>query len=453
MNTISRDLSDLDDDQEPDVVSVEFTEDAVAQRFTGRYRDILRYTAQRKEWRRWNGACWQVDTTLAVFDLVRRFCREVARACNIERFSRRLSSAQFVAAVEKLVRADRVHAMRPEQWDADPWLLNTPKGIVDLRTGRLEPLRSSAYCSMITPVGPEGDCPRWLRFLERVTAGDAELQAFIRRWCGYCLTGMTTEQVLVFLHGTGANGKSVFSITLSGILGDYARVAPMDCFTENRFSGHPTELANLQGVRLVTAVETGEGHRWNESRIKSLTGGDKIAARFMRGDFFQFQPVFKLLFAGNHRPTLQTVDEAITRRFRLLPFTTMIPESERDPRLVEQLRSELPGILQWAICGCQEWQQRGLQAPEAVQRASADYLQSQDVLKQWIEECCDVSPVAWAPSSALFESWRRYSEAAGEPPPNQRSFAAKLSAHGFQLQRTKLARGFLGIRLQVKGDT
>ena len=197
-----------------------------------------------------------------------------------------------------------------------------------------------------------------------------------------------------FLYGTGANGKSVFLATLSGLMGDYAKTAPVDCFTETKFSSHPTELANLQGARLVTAVETEEGRRWHESRIKVLTGGDRIAARFMRGDFFEFQPVFKLLIAGNHRPSLRTVDEAMQRRFRMLPFTTTIPEAERDPRLIEHLRAEWPGILRWAIDGCLEWQSSGLCAPEAVREASTAYLQAEDVLQQWIDECCDLSPIA-----------------------------------------------------------
>jgi putative DNA primase/helicase len=426
----------------------EFTDDALARKFTEQYRNELLYTAQWSKWNFWDGRRWLHDSTLSVFDRARGVCRSAASVCDDKRLAQRIASAQTVSAVERLARADQGHAMRPEQWDADPWKLNTPGGIVDLRTGALQASRSSAYCSLMTAVGPGGDCPRWLGFLDRATGGDDALEAFIRRMCGYALTGETREHALFFLFGTGANGKSVFLSTISGLMGEYAKTAPIDTFTETKFTGHPTELAYLRGARLVTATETGDGARWNEARIKILTGGDKVSARFMHGDFFEYTPAFKLVIAGNHRPSLRTVDEAMRRRFRLLPFTTTIPEAERDPRLIEHLRVEWPGILRWAIDGCLEWQRSGLSAPEAVQEASLDYMQAEDVLQQWIEERCEVSPGAWSASSDLFASWQKYAESCGEFAGNQKRFAERMTSHGFKLHRTMSARGFTGIRLR-----
>jgi putative DNA primase/helicase len=277
----------------------------------------------------------------------------------------------------------------------------------------------------------------------------SELQGFLQRLSGYALTGSTREQSLAFLYGAGANGKSTYLTTLSGLMADYATSAPMDLFTDTKFTGHPTEVASLQGARLVTAVETEEGRRWNESRLKLLTGGDRVTARFMRGDFFTFSPTFKLLIAGNHRRALRTVDEAMRRRFHMLPFTANIPPAERDPQLTEKLCTEWPGILRWAIDGCVSWNRAGLQAPETVRQASVEYLEAEDTLQQWIDDRCEFRTDAWASSAVLFADWQRYAEAAGEAAGTQKRFAQRLTSHGIQPQRTAFARGFAELRLRV----
>ena len=200
-----------------------------------------------------------------------------------------------MAAVERLARTDRRHAAAIEDWDRDPWLLNTPGGTVDLRTGDIKPNDPNDLITKATAVAPGGGCPKFREFLARVTDGDQDLQAFLQRMAGYGLTGSTREHALFFLYGTGANGKSVFLNTLSGAAGDYHVTAPMEAFIASHSDRHPTELAMLRGARLVTAIETEEGRRWAESRIKTLTGGDPISARFMRQDFFEFLPVFKLM--------------------------------------------------------------------------------------------------------------------------------------------------------------
>ena len=198
----------------------------------------------------------------------------------------------------------------------------------------------------------------FLRFLAEVTAGDCELQSFLQRLFGYSLTGSVREHALAFFYGLGANGKSVLLSTASGLLGDYHTTAPIETFTASGSDRHPTEIAGLRGARLVTAIETEEGRRWAESRIKALTGGDKIPARFMRQDFFEFTPQFKLVIAGNHKPGLRSVDEAIRRRFNLVPFTVTIPTEKRDKELSEKLKPEWSGILQWMIDGCLAWQKK-----------------------------------------------------------------------------------------------
>jgi putative DNA primase/helicase len=346
---------ELSDDPAPlgyDVTPPEYADDAIALRFSQRYGDDLRYTALWGRWRRWDGTRWRQDDTLVVFDLIRKYCRLVSAGCEDDKLSRRLTSAETVYAVERLIRADRRHAATVEQWDSDPLLLNTPAGTVDLRTGTLHAHRREDYCTKMTAASSGGPCPRWKEFLNRVTADNPELQDYLQRMFGYCLTGLTREHALFFLYGSGANGKSVFVNTFAGLLGDYSAIAPAEAFLASHFERHPTDLAGLRGARLVTAIETEQGRRWAEAKIKSITGGDPVTARFMRQDFFQYVPQFKLVIAGNHKPGLRSVDEAIRRRLHLIPFTVTIPPEERDLELPDRLREEWGGILQLAIEGC-----------------------------------------------------------------------------------------------------
>lgn len=418
----------------------EYTDDALALRFSERHKQDARYTAQWGRWHLWNGQRWELDETLRVQELAREVCRQSSIECLTKhpKLASRLASAQTVSGVERLARADRRHAATAEQWDADPWLLNTPGGVVNLRTGYLRPHARQDYHTKITGSAPGGDCPLWLKFLNTITAGDVELQAYLQRMAGYALTGSTAEHAVFFLYGTGANGKSVFLSTLSGVFADYGRTAPIEAFIASSSEHHPTDLASLQGARLVTAVETDAGRKWAESKLKSLTGGDRIAARFMRQDFFQFTPQFKLIVAGNHKPGLRSVDEAMRRRLNLIPFTVTIPAEDRDPYLAEKLKSEWGGVLRWAIDGCLDWQRVGLNAPEAVRAATEDYLTAEDSLGRWLEECCETGPSVRdvkCLTSELYDSWKAWTETAGERPGSSKRFSQLLEGRGFRKAR------------------
>jgi putative DNA primase/helicase len=403
------------------------SEDQLALRFVAGHAERLQYVAQWGQWFEWTGAVWRQDDTLHVFDLVRDACREALGGRKLD--------ARTVAAVEKLSRSDRRVAATIGQWDADPWLLNTPAGTVELRTGRLRPARREDFCTKVTTVAPSGSCPLWLTFLERITAGDGDLRGFLQRMAGYALTGSTQEHALFFGHGTGANGKGVFVNTLQGVLGGYATTAPMETFIASNSDRHPTELAGLRGARLVTAQETEEGRRWAESKIKALTGGDKISARFMRQDFFEFTPQFKLLIMGNHKPGLRGVDEAIRRRMNLIPFTVTIPAEERDEQLPEKLRAEGAGILQWMANGCAEWLAKGLAQPEAVRAATEAYLAAEDAFAQWMAERCNVASSFYGTTADLFADWKKWADAAGEHVGSQKRFAQTLADRGFAPRR------------------
>ena len=224
-----------------------FSDDALALQFAAGNKDRLRYVAAWGRWLRWDDTRWRFDETLVAIDLARRVCRDEAAKCNDSKVAKAVASGATVAAVERLARADHRLAATTGQWDADPWLLNTPGGIVDLRTGELRPVRLEDYCTKITAVAPEGDCPVWLAFLRRVTGNDDELIKFLQRGCGYALTGITREHALFFFYGTGANGKSVLLGTVAGILADYHTTAPIETFVASNVGHHPTDLDRTPG--------------------------------------------------------------------------------------------------------------------------------------------------------------------------------------------------------------
>jgi putative DNA primase/helicase len=425
-------------------ISGKVTEDAAAKAFTERYGPTLKYCHTAGTWYLWNSTIWKPEKKSLAFHLARELVRESATGTD-------QSKASFAGAVERFAKADPVHARSADDWDQYPFILGTPKGLVNLQTGCLGISDPHMGVTKATAVGPSdaASCPLWLSFLDDATGGDADMIRFIKQWSGYCLTGDTREHALVFVFGGGGNGKSVWLNTLIGIMGDYAATAAMDSFTASPGDKHSTDLAMLRGARLVTASETEEGKSWAEARIKQMTGGDPITARFMRQDNFTFKPAFKLTIIGNHKPILKNPDEAMARRFNLLPFIHK-PQTP-DRQLEEKLKAEWPAILRWMIEGCLDWQENGLQRPESVLAATRDYFADQDLLRQWLEDSCRVERSnrhLFAGTSELFESWSNYAEQANERAGTSKAFAERLKQKGFESKRTMHARGFTGIEVK-----
>jgi putative DNA primase/helicase len=421
------------------------TEDSGALVFTDRYRDRLLFDHDIGKWFVWTGTHWLCDKKWLAFSRARDLVRELAK--NMPEGIRLIASkAAFAGNVEKLARADRAFAVTSDIWDKDGYLLGTPAGTVDLRTGALMEAQPDDHITKLTAAAPAdtANCPRWMQFLHEATNGDQELIAFLQQFCGYSLTGDTKEHALLFIYGGGGNGKSVFQNTIVGILNDYAATAAMDTFTASNNDKHPTDLAMLRGARMVTASETEEARAWAEARIKQMTGGDPITAHFMRCDNFTYQPQFKLLLIGNHQPSLRSVEEATRRRLNIVPFIHKPPMPDRE--LEAKLRAEWPGILRWMIEGCLTWQRTRLVRPPVVLDATDEYFSEQDCVRQWIEECCETGKTTLSDTSSnLFRSWSAWATANGEKPGSNKWFSAELTSIGFKKSRRKVGRCFSGV--------
>ncbi|WP_239451707.1 phage/plasmid primase, P4 family [Elioraea rosea] len=428
------------------------TEDSVALAFARQHASELRFCHHTGKWFRWTGAIWQKDETQLGLCLARDLAR-TRGAAHDDKVRRSTGRSTFASGVERLAQADRTLAVTSEAWDRDPWLLATPGGTVDLRTGLRRDASPDDLITRTTaiPPAPVAECPSWLAFLDQATNGDADLVRFLQRWFGYCLTGQTREHALLFLYGPGGNGKGVLLNTVAGIMGTYATVAAMETFTASKGDKHPTDLAMLHGARLVISTETEEGRPWAEARIKALTGGDPVTARFMRRDFFTFTPAFKLNVSGNHKPALRNVDDAARRRFNVVPFVHKPPKP--DPELPERLRAEWPAILRWMIEGCLKWQEIGLQQPKAVIDATAEYFLEQDLVAQWVDECCDRDVGIGDTNANLYGSWRSYAARRGEEARTAKWFGTTLERLGFERAKDCehfRGRGFRGIRARLE---
>ena len=435
---------------------VSYSDAWVSDLFLHEYGNRVRYNERLGGWLWWDGHRWAADAGGTVSAWVARSCRRAGRHA-LDHMEKGAAVAKDCASNNKRKAVQSYASIDPrvnvpiEAFDADPWALNTPEGIVDLRTGKLAPSDSGRLFTRCTAVAPSvSPTPRWNAFLLEAANGDAEMVSYLKRLAGYALTGSTREHVLAFLWGPGGNGKGVFLNTLVRVLGSYAAVAAMDTFTSSRFDRHPAELAALVGARLVTAQETQEDRSWDEAKVKSITGGDPITARFMRQDFFTYLPQFKLLFAGNHRPHIKNLDDAMRRRFHLVPFTARPPFP--DQVLAERLQVEWAGILQWAVEGCLEWQRDGLHPPAAVVEATQNYFIDEDPLGRWMTErlLVGVEEGTGVETTVLFADWRLWCLQQNERPGTARDFAQALFAKGMDKWRHPKTRhrGVAGVLLR-----
>jgi putative DNA primase/helicase len=442
-------LRKVEPEIEPDVFPA-FSEFALRKVFCDGHGQNWRHTSVWGMWAKWDGVRWVPDENKAITWAVQACCEAVVKAHHAEANSvqrNKAGSLKTVNAVIGLACSDPRIATAPREWDSDTMLLGTPTGIVDLRTGQTTASSREQLISKSTSVSPApGAHPWWDKVLGRAAGADPD---FLQLWCGYMLTGDTREERFLFIHGPGAAGKSKFLTPLSEIMGDYRRTAKIDSFTARDRAEHSEEIARLAGARLVTATETEEGSRWNESRITALTGRDAIAARHMHKSTFEFKPQFKLVFIGNHRPALRSVGEEMRRRIDLIEWGGTIPEAERILDLPDKLRAEYPAILAWMIEGCLRWQKQGLGKPQTVETATKDYLASEDTLGAWMDECVELRQGERTKTSSAYENFKRWADQAGEYVPSQKRFSQRLKDRGFATIKSLGVMHFEGLRLKV----
>jgi putative DNA primase/helicase len=439
------------------------TEESNARRFVQLHGHRVRYVPKWNSWLVNDGRRWKVDATCEVERLAKDVSDAVwsetkellprldrAAMAHLVRFATETASARGQVNLLKLARSAEGIAIEPNQLDSNPWLLNVENGTLDLKTGTLQPHDPADFITKLAPVRfiESADCPGWRKFTSEIMAGDPELTAFLRKLCGYWCTGIVRDHVLPICYGTGANGKSVFLNTIMAMLGDdYAMKAPGDLLLSKKHDAHPTERADLFGKRLVVCIETNAGKRLDESLVKELTGGDSIRARRMREDFWQFDPTHKLAIASNCKPAVHGTDNGIWRRLRLVPFTVTIPAKQQDQELPERFLGELPGILNWALLGCMEWQAEGLGEPTAVMAATESYRAESDPLGDFLSECCVVAPHAKVRGGDLYAAYKTWCERTAADPDNNTVFGRKMNERGFHVEHTRGGKVRTGLGL------
>jgi putative DNA primase/helicase len=426
--------------------------------------DLKNIFGHRATWKVWDGTHW-VNNRGQVFRMAiaaaRSIRAEAAAAVDDDRRARlaahalRSEGLRSLTAMIEIARSLPEVSVEPADFDPDPELLGCENGTLDLRTGILRPSRRDDLISRSTGVSydPDARAPTWEAFVERILPS-ADLRSFVQKLAGYCLSGLTSEQVLVVFHGSGANGKSTLVETLSAAMGDYSRVAEANLLLAKRWDDGPKNgLAGLAGARLVTASETESGRRLAESAVKQITGGDRITARFLYGEFFDFYPVFKVILSTNNRPEVEGSDKGILRRIRLVPFDVEIPVEQQDKDLRRKLQDELPGVLAWMVRGLAEWRTSGLGNPPEVDEAIEDYREDADSIAGFVSSCVVGEP---APTlfSEIYEAYRAWATQRGMPIRSKIALADVLKAKGFRKTRTgrDCQKAYFGIRPRRSGE-
>ena len=426
-----------------------------AERIAQRHGADLRFCADWGKWLAWDDRRWTRDKSGVIYrrskDTVRSIYNEVASETNdkerkaIADHARQSESGKHIREMIGLAQGEL--PVTPDALDRDGWLLNCSNGTVDLHTGALREHRREDFLTKLAPVeyDPSARADRWRSMLERILPDD-DVRAYFQKAVGYSLTADVSEQVLFFCYGTGANGKSTALKAIMETMGEYSKqAAPQLLLAGER---HPTEIADMAGARLVAAIEVGKGKRMAEALVKQMTGGDRQKGRFMRQDFFEFDPTAKIFLIANHKPVIQGTDNAIWRRIRLIPFTVTIPDEEKDPDLPNKLRGELPGILNWCLEGCLQWQADGLKAPDKVRVATNAYRAQMDVVQSFLDERCILNDKATVKAKDLYTAYKTWCDASGETAKSSTWFGEHMATQ-FDKMRTKAGFEYIGIGLVV----
>ncbi|PRS02422.1 DNA primase [Bacillus atrophaeus] len=410
------------------------------------------------EWLIWNGKMWQEDSKRKIEAITAQTLRALyGEAQATEDGYRKKQLNDWAKKCERRnIRMNTILDTRPmvsvrkQELDSHKYLFNCENGVIDLKTGELLPHDRDLLFTKISPVAYEkdADCPNWKAFMESIFIDEQgktnyEIIEFLQKAIGYSLTGETTEQVMFFLFGNGRNGKSTFINTVQHLLGDYGRQTNSDTFIKKKNdTSINNDIARLDGARFVSAVESEEGQQLSESLVKQITGGEKMSARFLRQEYFEFTPEFKVFFTTNHKPIVKGSDEGIWRRIRLVPFTVTIPKDKIDKQLPQKLAAEMPGILRWAVEGCLLWQKDGLTEPEDIRKATEGYREDMDILGPYMEERCVQHPTAKVEAKELYKDYKDWCYENDEIELKNRAFYRQLEIRGFKKYRGNYNKNF-----------
>jgi len=444
---------------------VQFTDSTNAERFMREHGENVRYMAAWKKWLVWNGTHWKTDESGALVHgkglaTVRNIYDELMKTTDyrerieIEKYAvisesvrRRKSCVEAASWIESLNTSS-------EQLDSNPWLLNVRNGTVDVQTGEFREHRQNDFITKMANVeyDPKADCPKWKQFIREIMDYKTDVISFLQTAVGWAVTGDISEQTMFILYGTGANGKSTFLNTIMWLLGDYAIATPTESFMRKNGDQNTNDIARLRGTRFVTTTEAEQGRRLSEPIIKQITGNDRMTARFLYGEFFNFVPTFKIFMATNHKPVIKGTDHGIWRRIKLIPFTTRIEETKQDKSLEAKLKAEASGILNWLLEGTARWRKEGLKAPADILTATEDYRGEMDVIGSFLKVCCTQDESL---SIRIRELYKAYSDWCGENnehPVSERFLTLRLKEMGFEQTRTAEARLWCGIGLRMSNE-
>jgi P4 family phage/plasmid primase-like protien len=434
-----------------------------AERMVHRHGQNIRFNTSFGKWYLWDGKRWNEDKVSKVLqiakDTVRAIYEEAARSDDpdmrksLGEHAMRSESRSRIESMVSLAKSEV--PILPDEMDKNIWAFNCENGVINLKSGELQPHSRDYMMTKISPVtyDASADCPTWKGFLNDIFQDEQgnikqDTIDFLQKAVGYSLTGSTTEQVLFFLYGTGRNGKSTFMNVIKDILGDYGKQTNAETFTVKKSDRVNNDIAALKGARMVAATESEEGARLAESLVKQLTGGEPVQARFLHQEYFEYVPQFKIFFTTNHKPVIRGADEGIWRRIRLVPFTVRVPDEKLDKDLPEKLRNEMPGILRWMVEGCLKWQQEGLGVPQEVKEATNSYRDEMDTIGSFISDLCIVHENAKTLASDLYRQYGYWCQDNGEYEITKQKFNRKLEERGFKKGRDGRGIYLAGIGLR-----
>ena len=439
--------------------SLERSDVAMSDALVRRYSGELRFCKALGGWHQWTGTHWAADEQEHATECIKAMAREIAGTAadaldpGLMKDAKRIGSGTGAQSILTFARSAPGVVFAAKDANADPWLVNVQNGTIDLRTRQLRPHAKADLITRCCPVEYDSNAtaPMFEKFLQEVQPRE-DVRAYLGRLFGYAANGVVREHALGVLWGCGANGKSVLADVVTHVLGDYAKPGPSSLIVhDGKHTPHPTDVASCVGSRLVVVHETKRGASFDASKVKLLTGGDKLTARYMRQDFFAFQPSHTLIMLSNYKPEADANDAALWRRVQLVPFEVVIPPEKQDRELADKIKAhEAPGVLRWIVEGALQWREQGLNPPQVILEQTAAYRAAEDVIGGFIQECCVVNKAAKVKAGDVYGAFKDWCASNGERVIRGNDFFAELQGRGFTRRVTRNGKVYEGVGLHAE---